>query len=129
MIAPEQQRFDRQYERQHALFGWAASLSPEALVERAMTSLSGTTAAQHDRFMKQVYRNSGEWRYDVMKRSAISELVRPEDFDHFPYFVFEPETTAEVARRATTPLTLLLAMAAIANVTGFVWMRRYPVAG
>jgi hypothetical protein len=51
-IAAEQQQFDRQY---------------------ALTSLSGTTAAQHDRFMRQVNRNSEQWRYSFTKRSAIAQ--------------------------------------------------------
>ena len=108
LVAAEQLRFDRQYARQHALFATAGVMSPEALVEHVLTTLSGTTAAQHDRFMRQVNRNSEEWRYSFTRRSAVSELIRPEDFDRFPYFAFEPETTTDVAARAAGPLMLLL---------------------
>ena len=55
------------------------------------------------------------------------ELIRPEDFDRCPYFIFKQETTAEVAGRAAVPLTLLLVTAAIANIAGCAWMIGYPV--
>jgi hypothetical protein len=46
-----------------------------------------------------------------------------------PYFAFDPETPSDVAGRAAGPLLLLLATAPMANIAGFAWMLRYPLAG
>lgn len=128
-IQPEQDRFDRQYARQHELFALASASSPESLVERTLTILAGTSSEQHDRFMQQVNANGVVWRNEFTRRSLLAELIRPEDFDHFPYFVFQPETAPQVARRAAPYLALLVAFSVAALVLGATRMLRYPAVG
>jgi hypothetical protein len=77
--------------------------------------------------MQQVDANSDLWRTDFTRRSLTAELIRPEDFVRFPYFVFQPETPWQTARRAA-PSLLILALFAVATLTiGVTGMLRYSV--
>jgi ABC-2 type transport system permease protein len=127
LIRADQEQFTRQQARQRALFRRAAVCSPESLFEQAVTILAGTSAEQHDRFMQQVDANSVVWRTEFTRRSLTAELIRPEDFARFPYFVFQPETPWQTARRAA-PWLLMLALFAVATLTiGVSGMLRYSV--
>jgi ABC-2 type transport system permease protein len=125
LIRADQEQFNRQHTRQHAFLRRAAIWSPESLFEQAVTILAGTSSEQHDRFMQQVESNADAWRTEFTRRSLTAELIRPEDFARFPYFVFQPETPWETARRAAPSLLMLTAFAVAALTVGVTGMLRY----
>jgi ABC-2 type transport system permease protein len=107
LIGPAQDRFERQYRKQHSFFAAASYLSPESLLEGILTHLSGTSPEQHDRFLEQVERQHRQWKEFFLKRSLHAQLLRPEDFAQFPYFQYEPEALDTIAKHISFPLAML----------------------
>jgi ABC-2 type transport system permease protein len=125
MIKPAQDHFDRQYRRQHSFFAMASYLSPQMLLERVLTNLSGTNAEQHDRFLEQVETQHRAWKLFFLQRSLAARLLRPEDFDRFPYFKYEPQEIEDIVNRLWGALAALALMPIFTIATGFVLLGKH----
>lgn len=120
IIAPIQNRFDEEYRRQHRFFEIASYTTPQAITENIFSTLSGSSVAQHDRFLRQVESAHREWRYWFTKRSLRSELLRPDDFNLFPYFAFQPQPVSEIQSAVIGPLLALLGMCVLTIAAGVI---------
>jgi ABC-2 type transport system permease protein len=129
IIKPTQDRFDQQYRKQHAFYSVASVLSPETLSEYILTYLAGTSSDQHDRFLLQVEERHREWKYYFLKRSLQAELLRPEDFDQFPYFHYQAEDLRDVLKHVSLALFLLAALSTVMNTMAVARFGGYPPTG
>jgi ABC-2 type transport system permease protein len=129
IIKPAQEHFDRQYRKQHSVYGTMSVLSPEMLAEHILSYLSRTTPEQHERFLQQVEQTHREWKRYFLKRSLSMELLRSEDYDHFPYFQYQQESPLAVLKNVSRSLIWLLGMSILLNVAGIVRFRRFQVIG
>jgi ABC-2 type transport system permease protein len=124
IVKPAQERFDSQYRKQHSMYSALSFFSPEMVVDRILTYLSGTSPEQHDRFIEQVEQWHREWKRYFLKRSLQIDLLRAAEFDHFPYFEYQPETLDEILKNISWPLSWLVAFAIVLNVAGIVLLRK-----
>jgi hypothetical protein len=129
IIKPAQDRFDLQYNKQQSIFSRARFLSPETLVEQILSSLSGTSPEQHDRFIRQVEDRHREWKHYFLKRSLLPDLLRPEDFNQFPYFQYRMEDLQDVLKHVWLPLLFLAALSILMNVVALMRIGVYPRLG
>jgi hypothetical protein len=95
------------------------------LLERVLTNLAGTNSEQHDRFLEQVETQHRAWKLFFLLRSLAARLLRPEDFDRFPYFKYEPQGIDEIVNRLSGPLAALALMPIFTIATGFVLLGKY----
>jgi hypothetical protein len=97
------------------------------MLESLLTNLSGTSPEQHDRFFEQVERQHSRWKLFFLKRSLCAQLLRPEDFRQFPYFVYEPESPRELARRLLFPLAALAFLTALIAAVALMLIGVHPI--
>ena len=129
IIKPAQQHFDRQYRNQHSMYEAMSVLSPEMLAEHILSYLSRTTPEQHERFLQQVEQTHREWKRYFLKRSLRVQLLRSEDYDHFPYFQYQQESLLLILKNVSGPVIWLLGMSILLNVAGIVRFRGFQVIG
>jgi ABC-2 type transport system permease protein len=127
LIKPLQDRVDYQHAHQDQMFDWLRISSPALLCQFVLEYVSGTSSAQHDEFMKQVEHNHHEWRRFFVKQTLTGDLIRPDDYNHFPYFHYEGESIGSVLTSIAWPLAAIGILAAIAAGVGLDRFRRYPV--
>jgi hypothetical protein len=56
-------------------------------------------------------------------------MLRPQDFDQFPYFSFHAESLPEGLSRVAVPLEALIVFASIVSGCGLARILRYPIVG
>jgi ABC-2 type transport system permease protein len=128
IIRPVQDRFNDQYAKQHALYNRLRVLSPALLCQLALTHLSGTSAEQHDFFMEQVDRHSRAWRHFFLKKSLSGQLLKPEDYETFPYFHYQAEPLDAVLAWVKWPVAEVGILTLIAAIAGWIKFKYYAVA-
>lgn len=127
-LQPLHRRFREQIRRQQELVRRFQFVSPAIMMQLVLNEASGTSAERYEDFLDQAFRFRAEWNAYFAERFLRREPLRPEDYDDFPRYAYEPEPPGVALGRAAPSLAGLLLAAiglALAPLGG---LRRYQVA-
>ena len=99
--------YDARRADQLALVGRYRFLSPALLAQEVLVDAAGTGDARFARFELQVRAFAEEWRQFFVPAILADERMTVDVLPEVPTFQFVDEESADVARRATIPLTVL----------------------
>lgn len=127
-LLPLYERFSEQTGRQEALVQRFQFASPAIMMQLALNEIAGTSTGRYQDFLQQAYRFRGEWNAYFAERFLKREPLRPDDYDRFPKFRYEPEPARAVwLRLLPSALGLLVAFLGVMLVP-FLGIRRFQVA-
>lgn len=104
-------------------------LSPAVIAQTTLSELANQSSADFNAFDLQVEAFHDRWRAYFLPVVMKNRLLSRDEFLAIPRFRYQPEPDAIVGQRLTADIAGLLVFAALAMVTGFVLLRRYPAAG
>jgi ABC-2 type transport system permease protein len=127
-LLPLYREFREQMHRQQELVRRFQYLSPAIMMQLALNEASGTSAERYEDFLDQAFRFRTEWNQYFAERFLRREPLRPEDYDRFPRFAYDPEPLAAALLRAAPSLAGLLVACLGVAVAPLAGLRRYEVA-
>lgn len=126
-VRPVMRTYEVQLERQQRFIDRLRFLAPSVLAQESLNDISGTGAARHRHFVRQVLAFHQQWR-DYFFPLTIRKVALS-DYATVPQFTFREEPLTEMLVRTAVNLAGLAGMAAILLGVGLARLRQYPVTG
>jgi len=122
VLAPSQQRFQQQIDRQQRLIDRLSVVSPAILVQQAGNAVSGTDQRRHLRFLESVARHRLEVKAFFDPKFVADD--RFDAYDGIPKFRPDDVPLPDVARTVLSAVILLCLLTALCVVMGWRALRR-----
>jgi ABC-2 type transport system permease protein len=128
-IQPVLLRYDAQLEKQQNLVNSLRFISPAIVMQETLNDISGTGRARYQHFLAQVKNFHAAWQNYFIPRAFQKTKLTADVYENSPQFVWQEETTSDVASRAVFGLLGVFAFALAVAALGLARIRHYSVIG
>ena len=107
-LLPEVERFETQLAAQQNLINRYRILSPAVVMQESLNDIAGTSTERQKAYVGQIREFIDKWHSVLIPKLMRRETLKSADYDVFPRFSFNEESSRTIASRVGVGILLLL---------------------